>query len=148
MKWHAFSGSNIWWNTENVRNRSSSSWEVLEIIIEKEKRLLSLIKSWKYELVASKKDRNLDKKTWNYVYNFELISKNDENNVINFSLEFLPNDNVNQVLDFEWKKTDIQISTSILNILIDSIYKLPAYTKSQDWTIESIRHRLSNYAWI
>ncbi len=138
----------VWWNTENVRNRSSSSWEVLEIIIEKEKRLLSLIKSWKYELVASKKDRNLDKKTWNYVYNFELISKNDENNVINFSLEFLPNDNVNQVLDFEWKKTDIQISTSILNTLIDSIYKLPAYTKSQDWTIESIRHRLSNYAWI
>ena len=137
-----------WWKIENVRNIKSSSWEVLEIIIEKEKRLLSLIKSWKYELVASKKDRNLDKKTWNYVYNFELISKNDENNVIKFSLEFLPNDNVNQVLDFEWKKTDIQISTSILNTLIDSIYKLPVYTKSQDWTIESIRHRLSNYAWI
>ena len=137
-----------WWKIENVRNIKSSSWEVLEIIKKKKKRLLSLIKSWKYELVASKKDRNLDKKTWNYVYNFELISKNDENNVIKFSLEFLPNDNVNQVLDFEWKKTDIQISTSILNTLIDSIYKLPVYTKSQDWTIESIRHRLSNYAWI
>ena len=39
-----------WWKIENVRNIKSSSWEVLEIIIDKEKRLLSLIKSWKYEL--------------------------------------------------------------------------------------------------
>lgn len=116
----------------------SSSWEVLEIIIDKEKRLISLINSWKFDLLASKNERKLDKKTNNYVYNFSLVSKLEDDKIIDFSLEFLPNDSKNQILNFEWKSKQVSIDESILKWIISKIYPLPVYTKTIENKVKSI----------
>lgn len=131
----------MWANVVLSKDVQAEKWlgsEINTIINNPEQRLLSLINSWKYALSKTKRERFLDKKTQNYIYEFDLIAKNKNDKNLSFTLEFLPENNKVQILNFEWRQIKLNSNNEKLLWILKEIYPFPAYTLDLTWKVRSI----------